>query len=91
MRNCAPPVPPEDGLSYLTLCFTTLMCTYPEKEMLSEARARLKNTQGKKAKQKAWERQLKEGRHLVVLQKKQELATAGIMKPCLFFLFLSTF
>ena len=42
MRNCAPPVPPEDGLSYLTLCFTTLMCTYPEKEILSEARARLK-------------------------------------------------
>ena len=46
----------EDGLSYLTLYLTTLMRTCPEKEMLSEARARLANTQGKKAKRKARER-----------------------------------
>ncbi|KIN00407.1 hypothetical protein OIDMADRAFT_199866 [Oidiodendron maius Zn] len=35
-----------------------------EKEMLSEARARLANTQGKKAKRKARERQLEESRRL---------------------------
>jgi hypothetical protein len=35
-----------------------------EKEMLSEARARLANTQGKKAKRKARERQLEEARRL---------------------------
>jgi pre-mRNA-splicing factor CDC5/CEF1 len=39
-----------------------------EKEMLSEARARLANTQGKKAKRKARERQLEESRRLAVLQ-----------------------
>jgi pre-mRNA-splicing factor CDC5/CEF1 len=42
-----------------------------EKEMLSEARARLANTQGKKAKRKARERQLEESRRLAVLQKHQ--------------------
>ena len=42
-----------------------------EKEMLSEARARLANTQGKKAKRKARERQLEESRRLAVLQEKQ--------------------
>jgi hypothetical protein len=51
----------------------------PEKEMLSEARARLANTQGKKAKRKARERQLEEARRLAVLQKKRELKAAGIM------------
>ena len=50
-----------------------------EKEMLSEARARLANTQGKKAKRKARERQLEEARRLAVLQKKRELKAAGIM------------
>lgn len=50
-----------------------------EKEMLSEARARLANTQGKKAKRKARERQLEEARRLAVLQKKRELKSAGIM------------
>lgn len=50
-----------------------------EKEMLSEARARLANTQGKKAKRKARERQLEEARRLAVLQKKRELKQAGIM------------
>lgn len=49
-----------------------------EKEMLSEARARLANTQGKKAKRKARERQLEESRRLAVLQKRRELKSAGI-------------
>lgn len=49
-----------------------------EKEMLSEARARLANTQGKKAKRKARERQLEESRRLAVLQKRRELKHAGI-------------
>jgi pre-mRNA-splicing factor CDC5/CEF1 len=55
-----------------------------EKEMLSEARARLANTQGKKAKRKARERQLEEARRLAVLQKKRELKAAGIMCVKLF-------
>ena len=51
-----------------------------EKEALSEARARLSNTQGKKAKQTARERQLEEARRFLAdLQKKRELAQAGIM------------
>ena len=49
-----------------------------EKEMLSEARARMANTQGKKAKRKARERQLEESRRLAVLQKRRELKNAGI-------------
>ncbi|CAG8289706.1 unnamed protein product [Penicillium salamii] len=49
-----------------------------EKEMLSEARARLANTQGKKAKRKARERQLEESRRMAVLQKRRELKNAGI-------------
>ena len=49
-----------------------------EKEMLSEARARLANTKGKKAKRKARERQLEEARRLSVLQKRRELKAAGI-------------
>lgn len=49
-----------------------------EKEMLSEARARLANTQGKKAKRKARERQQEESRRLATLQKRRELKTAGI-------------
>ena len=40
-----------------------------EKEMLSEARARLANTKGKKAKRKLRERQLEESRRLSALQK----------------------
>ncbi|KAG9121580.1 Pre-mRNA-splicing factor cef1 [Ceratobasidium sp. 392] len=44
-----------------------------------EARARLANTQGKKAKRKARERQLEEARRLAVLQKKRELKAAGII------------
>ena len=49
-----------------------------EKEMLSEARARLANTRGKKAKRKAREQQLEEARRLASLQKRRELRAAGI-------------
>lgn len=49
-----------------------------EKEMLSEARARLANTKGKKAKRKAREKQLQEARRLAALQKRRELTMAGI-------------
>eukprot|EP00499_Haloplacidia_sp_CaronLabIsolate_P008772 CAMPEP_0196779884 /NCGR_PEP_ID=MMETSP1104-20130614/6642_1 /TAXON_ID=33652 /ORGANISM="Cafeteria sp., Strain Caron Lab Isolate" /LENGTH=268 /DNA_ID=CAMNT_0042150069 /DNA_START=16 /DNA_END=819 /DNA_ORIENTATION=- len=49
-----------------------------EKEMLSEARARLANTRGKKAKRKAREKQLEEARRLTALQKYRELRAAGI-------------
>lgn len=46
--------------------------------MLSEARARLANTQGKKAKRKAREKQLEEARRLASLQKRRELRAARI-------------
>merc|ERR1719334_910274 len=49
-----------------------------EKEMLSEARARLANTKGKKAKRKAREKQLEQARRLASLQKRRELKAAGI-------------
>ena len=49
-----------------------------EKEMLSEARARLANTKGKKAKRKAREKQLEEAKRLASLQKQRELKAAGI-------------
>ncbi|KAI3429454.1 hypothetical protein D9Q98_005547 [Chlorella vulgaris] len=49
-----------------------------EKEMLSEARARMANTRGKKAKRKAREKQLEEARRLASMQKKRELKAAGI-------------
>jgi pre-mRNA-splicing factor CDC5/CEF1 len=52
-----------------------------EKEMLSEARARLANTKGKKAKRKAREKQLEEARRLASLQKRRELKAAGISMP----------
>lgn len=52
-----------------------------EKEMLSEARARLANTKGKKAKRKAREKQLEEARRLAALQKKRELKAAGLHIP----------
>jgi len=52
-----------------------------EKEMLSEARARLANTRGKKAKRKAREKQLEESRRLAALQKRRELKAAGIELP----------
>jgi pre-mRNA-splicing factor CDC5/CEF1 len=49
-----------------------------EKEMLQEARARLANTRGKKAKRKAREKQLEEARRLAMLQKRRELKAAGL-------------
>uniref|UniRef100_A0A1I7UXV1 Cell division cycle 5-like protein n=1 Tax=Caenorhabditis tropicalis TaxID=1561998 RepID=A0A1I7UXV1_9PELO len=49
-----------------------------ELEMLSEARARLANTQGKKAKRKARERQLSDARRLASLQKRREMRAAGL-------------
>eukprot|EP00916_Digyalum_oweni_P009470 GHVL01015985.1.p1 GENE.GHVL01015985.1~~GHVL01015985.1.p1 ORF type:complete len:704 (+),score=200.99 GHVL01015985.1:166-2277(+) len=49
-----------------------------EREMLAEARARLANTRGKKAKRKAREKQLEEARRLASLQKRRELKAAGI-------------
>lgn len=49
-----------------------------ELEMLSEARARCANTQGKKAKRKAREKQLQEARRLAAIQKTRELRMAGI-------------
>ena len=49
-----------------------------EKEMLAEARARLANTKGKKAKRKAREKQLEEARRLASLQKRREMKAAGI-------------
>ena len=67
-------------LFFVCLTSSTSKCLFlKEKEMLSEARARLANTQGKKAKRKARERQLEEARRLAVLQKKRELKAAGIM------------
>ncbi|PJF18676.1 hypothetical protein PSACC_01506 [Paramicrosporidium saccamoebae] len=49
-----------------------------EKEMLAEARARLANTQGKKAKRKAREKLLDEARRAAALQKRKELIVAGL-------------
>ncbi len=58
-----------------------------EKEMLSEARARLANTKGKKAKRKAREKQLMEAKRLASLQKRRELKAAVSGR---FLLFVST-
>jgi pre-mRNA-splicing factor CDC5/CEF1 len=52
-----------------------------EKEMLSEARARLANTQGKKAKRKAREKLLDEARRVAALQKRREMQAAGLTGP----------
>lgn len=49
-----------------------------EKEMLQEARARLANIRGKKAKRKAREKQLESARRLSTLQKRREMKAAGI-------------
>lgn len=50
-----------------------------EIEMLQEARARLANTQGKKAKRKAREKMLEQAKRLAELQKRRELKQAGLM------------
>lgn len=47
-------------------------------EMLSEAKARLANTQGKKAKRKERERLMEESRRIALLKKRRELKAAGI-------------
>lgn len=49
-----------------------------EQEMLSEARARLANTQGKKAKRKARERMVEESKRISQLQRRRELKDVGI-------------
>eukprot|EP00617_Octactis_speculum_P016628 CAMPEP_0185745974 /NCGR_PEP_ID=MMETSP1174-20130828/4361_1 /TAXON_ID=35687 /ORGANISM="Dictyocha speculum, Strain CCMP1381" /LENGTH=802 /DNA_ID=CAMNT_0028420291 /DNA_START=76 /DNA_END=2484 /DNA_ORIENTATION=+ len=51
-----------------------------EKEMLAEARARLANTRGKKAKRKAREKQLEEAKRLATMQKRRELKAAGVTR-----------
>lgn len=48
-----------------------------EKEMLNEARARLANTRGKKAKRKAREKQLESARRAAAMQKAREIRSAG--------------
>eukprot|EP00529_Nitzschia_sp_RCC80_P017863 CAMPEP_0113444388 /NCGR_PEP_ID=MMETSP0014_2-20120614/2640_1 /TAXON_ID=2857 /ORGANISM="Nitzschia sp." /LENGTH=848 /DNA_ID=CAMNT_0000335397 /DNA_START=18 /DNA_END=2564 /DNA_ORIENTATION=- /assembly_acc=CAM_ASM_000159 len=50
-----------------------------EIEMLQEARARLANTQGKKAKRKAREKMLAQAKRLSELQKRRELKQAGLL------------
>lgn len=50
-----------------------------EIEMLQEARARLANTQGKKAKRKQREKMLQEAKRLADLQKRRELKQAGLL------------
>jgi pre-mRNA-splicing factor CDC5/CEF1 len=49
-----------------------------EKEMLSEARARLANTKGKKAKRIAREKMLEDAKRIATMQKLRELKAAGI-------------
>ncbi|KRX02772.1 Homeodomain protein [Pseudocohnilembus persalinus] len=49
-----------------------------EKEMIAEARVRLANTKGKKAKRLAREKLIEESRRLAQLQKRRELRAAGI-------------
>ncbi|ODV61369.1 uncharacterized protein ASCRUDRAFT_7610 [Ascoidea rubescens DSM 1968] len=50
-----------------------------EKEMLAEAKARLANTQGKKAKRKNRERLLQESKRIALLQKKRELKNSNLI------------
>jgi pre-mRNA-splicing factor CDC5/CEF1 len=50
-----------------------------EIEMLQEARARLANTQGKKAKRKDREKMLAQAKRLADLQKRRELKQAGLL------------
>lgn len=49
-----------------------------EQEMISEAKARLANTMGKKAKRKQRERILAQTRRLALLQKRRDMKNAGI-------------
>ncbi|KAL0223357.1 hypothetical protein P9112_002747 [Eukaryota sp. TZLM1-RC] len=52
-----------------------------EKEMLQEARARLANTLGKRAKRKLRERRLEAARRTAQRQRRQELAAVGLTPP----------
>lgn len=54
-----------------------------EIEMLQEARARLANTQGKKAKRKQREKMLNEAKRLADLQKRRELKQAGLLSSAM--------
>lgn len=49
-----------------------------EQEMLSEAKARLANTLGKKAKRKERERMLQENRRITLLEKRRDLKASGV-------------
>ena len=49
-----------------------------DREMVAEARVRLANVKGKKAKRKAREKVLNEARRLAQLQKFRELKNAGV-------------
>lgn len=49
-----------------------------ELEMLSEAKARLANTVGKKAKRKERERMLQENRRITLLEKRRDLKASGV-------------
>lgn len=49
-----------------------------EKEMIAEARVRLANTKGKKAKRKVRQKMIEEARRLALLQKQRELKAAGV-------------
>ena len=49
-----------------------------EKEALQEARGRIGNTRGKKAKRKQREKQLETARRLAHLQKRKEMRAMGI-------------
>ncbi|KAH7903946.1 pre-mRNA splicing factor component-domain-containing protein [Hygrophoropsis aurantiaca] len=90
-RAAATPAAQEEHIkNFFTTCFQTDLKLYPTGDAsLSVTPASLvtvllrssscpANTQGKKAKRKARERQLGEARRLAVLQKKRELEAAGI-------------
>ncbi|OEJ83039.1 Pre-mRNA-splicing factor CEF1 [Hanseniaspora osmophila] len=49
-----------------------------EREMVADAKARLMNTQGRKASKKARERMLEESKKIALIQKRRELKQAGI-------------
>ncbi|KAL6944895.1 hypothetical protein ACO0QE_002337 [Hanseniaspora vineae] len=50
-----------------------------EREMVADAKARLMNTQGRKASKKARERMLEESKKIALIQKRRELKQAGII------------
>ena len=74
----SPPPSPTSLPLFPPSLSTPPSCRPSEKEMLAEARARLANTQGKKAKRKAREKQMEEARRLASMQKRRELLAAGI-------------